>query len=237
MNEDRIAQIALLLTPQIGPIKSKELIQYFGSARAIFEGQSSKDLLQATRLSPMLLTAIHQKQYHKAAEKELIYCEKHKINLISSQDEAYPKRLLQCTHAPQLLYLKGKVDLNARKIIAFAGTRKPTERGKMICQTLVRELKAYQPLIVSGLAYGIDIIAHRTCLEQGIPTLGIVGHGLSSIYPTAHQSTAQEMRLNGGILSEHPTGTGIHPNHFPMRNRIIAGIADALILVGAYSRL
>lgn len=231
MNEDRIAQIALLLTPQIGPIKSKELIQYFGSARAIFEGQSSKDLLQATRLSPMLLTAIHQKQYHKAAEKELIYCEKHKINLISSQDEAYPKRLLQCTHAPQLLYLKGKVDLNARKIIAFAGTRKPTERGKMICQTLVRELKAYQPLIVSGLAYGIDIIAHRTCLEQGIPTLGIVGHGLSSIYPTAHQSTAQEMRLNGGVLSEHPTGTGIHPNHFPMRNRIIAGIADALILV------
>jgi DNA processing protein len=231
MNDDRIAQIALLLTPKIGPIKSKELIQYFGSARAVFEKQSSKDLLQATRLSPTILAALLQKQYHKAAEKELIYCQNHKISLISSQDEAYPRRLLQCAHAPQLLYLKGNVDLNARKTIAFAGTRKPTERGKMICQALVRGLKGYQPLIVSGLAYGIDIVAHKTCIEQGIPTLGVVGHGLPSIYPTAHQSTAQEMSLNGGVLSEHPTGTGIHPNHFPMRNRIIAGIADALILV------
>ena len=172
-------------------------------------------------------------------EHELAYARAHKIKVLAIQDEAnYPARLSQCVDAPLVLYQLGNADLNAHRIISVVGTRRCTERGRDLCNRLAADLARLQPgtLIVSGLAYGIDIAAHRAALANGLPTLGVLAHGLDEIYPRLHRQTAIEMLPQGGLLTEYMSHTQIEKVNFVQRNRIVAGLSDATIVVESAQR-
>jgi DNA processing protein len=165
------------------------------------------------------------------AEKEWNYCEKNQLQHLFILDENYPRRLKQCQDAPIMLYFKGTCDLNQKKIISIVGTRNETNYGQKILEELVSAFAHKNILVVSGLAYGVDIRAHRLCLENNIETVAVLGHGLDRIYPSSHRSTASKMIQNGGLLTEFPSNTNPDRENFPMRNRIIAGLSDATIVI------
>jgi DNA processing protein len=151
-------------------------------------------------------------------------------------DGTYPKRLKNCYDAPVLLYSKGNANLNPHKVISIVGTRNATEYGKQLCRQLIAELQQYPVLIVSGLALGIDVAAHKECLKLDIPTVGVLGHGLDRIYPSQNRATADKMIENGGLLTEFPSGTLPGRENFPQRNRIVAGVADATVIIEASTK-
>ena len=167
------------------------------------------------------------------AQKELDFIDKHAIQLYYYKDNNYPYRLAQCPDAPLMLYAKGKVEVNPRHIVSVVGTRMPSERGKDWCRQFVLDLAAQVPdlTIVSGLAYGIDVAAHKAAMESGIPTIIIPAHGLDRIYPSVHRNIAVQALNNGGILTEYTTGTEPERHNFVARNRIVAGLADAVVVV------
>ena len=165
------------------------------------------------------------------AEKEIAFIEKHNITPLFLTDAAYPQRLLHCYDAPTLLFYKGTADLNASKIVSIVGTRTNTDYGKTITEKLVQDLAEQNVLIVSGLAYGIDAFAHKAALKAQLPTVGVVGHGLDKVYPYAHTGLAKEMLQNGGLLTEFFSGTKPDKHNFPLRNRVVAGLADATVVV------
>lgn len=167
------------------------------------------------------------------AQKELDFIDKHAIQLYYYKDNNYPYRLAQCPDAPLMLYAKGKVEVNPRHIVSVVGTRMPSERGKDWCRQFVLDLAAQVPdlTIVSGLAYGIDVVAHKAAMESGIPTIIIPAHGLDRIYPSVHRNIAVQALNNGGILTEYTTGTEPERHNFVARNRIVAGLADAVVVV------
>lgn len=190
----------------------------------------------------MYTTACEAADYHPElisrdamayAQKELDFIDKHAIQLYYYKDNNYPYRLAQCPDAPLMLYAKGKVEVNPRHIVSVVGTRMPSERGKDWCRQFVLDLAAQVPdlTIVSGLAYGIDVAAHKAAMESGIPTIIIPAHGLDRIYPSVHRNIAVQALNNGGILTEYTTGTEPERHNFVARNRIVAGLADAVVVV------
>lgn len=172
------------------------------------------------------------------AQKELDFIEKHTIQLYYYKDTNYPYRLAQCVDAPLLLYGKGNIDVNPQHTVSVVGTRMPSERGKDWCRRLVLDLAAQVPnlTIISGLAYGIDVIAHKAAIEAGIPTIIIPAHGLDRVYPAVHRSVAVQSLDKGGILTEYTTGTEPERFNFVARNRIVAGMADAVVVVESKAR-
>lgn len=228
--EEKLYQIALTLIPKVGPVTARNLVSYCGSTEAVFKG-NKKTLLKIPGIGPQLCDNILNKKVFEKAEQELAFIEKHNIKTLFYLDEEYPKRLQHLTDSPTLLYYKGNTSLNASRNVAIVGTRQPSAHGIRICEELVEGLTAYNINIISGLAYGIDITAHRSCLSLNIPTIGVLGHGLNEIYPPQHKNVAQEMISNGGLLSEYPSYMRPDREHFPMRNRIVAGLCDALIVV------
>lgn len=225
-------QLALTFVPGIGDILAKNLISYCGSAEEIFKTSRYK-LLQIPGIGPKMAASILNTECHKRAEQELLFIEKNEIQAIFFTDTAYPKRLKSCVDSPMMLYFKGQADLNRKRIINVVGTRKATTYGRQLCEELVDSLKNYEVTVISGLAYGIDICAHKACVKQQIPTIGILGHGLDRLYPTAHRQTAERMLENGGLLTEFPSQTNPDRENFPKRNRVVAGMADATIVVEA----
>src|SRR5690606_12048818 len=167
------------------------------------------------------------------AEQEIRKCERNNVTLVFFTDANYPRRLRSIDDAPTLLYLKGNMDLDAAKTVGIVGTRRSTNYGRHCIEELVNGLKPLKPLIVSGLAYGIDILAHRQALDCGLPTVGILGSGVDVIYPSVHREVAMRMEAEGGLVSELPLGTKPDAHNFPARNRIIAGLSDALVVVEA----
>ncbi len=167
------------------------------------------------------------------AERECSFVEKHNIQTIWLTDSAYPQRLEACDDGPPLLYFKGDANFNDQHIVSVVGTRNSTAYGKKLCEDLIAGIKEINPIVVSGLAYGIDVIAHRAALQNHIPTIGVVAHGLDRIYPSMHRDIAEQMLHTGGLLTEFPSGTKPDRMNFPMRNRIIAGLADVTIVVEA----
>ena len=172
------------------------------------------------------------------AQKELDFIEKHSVQLYYYKDSNYPYRLAQCTDAPLLLYAKGNVEVNPKHVVSIVGTRMPSERGKDWCRQLVIDLASHIPdlTIVSGLAYGIDVIAHKAALESGIPTIIVPAHGLDRIYPATHRNVAVQALEMGGLLTEYTTGTEPERHNFVARNRIVAGVADAVVVVESKSK-
>ena len=223
-------QLALTQVPNIGDVQARLLVQHFGEASAIFKA-SKKVLESIDGIGTVRAASIHGFRDFEAAEKEIRFLEQYKITPLFLTDAAYPKRLLHCTDAPSLLFYKGTTDLNTAKILAVVGTRSHTEYGKKSTENLIEELAAHRVLIVSGLAYGIDAIAHKAALKSGLPTVGVVGHGLDKIYPQEHSGLAREMVQNGGLLTEFWSGTKPDKHNFPLRNRLVAGMSDATIVI------
>jgi DNA processing protein len=223
-------RIALTKIPKVGAVTAKNLIAHCGSAEAVFT--SSKNLLtKIAGIGDGIAAYILNADVLKWAEKELEFITKNKIQVLFHTDPAFPRRLASLNDCPMLLYYKGVVDLNAPRIVGIVGTRKPSPYGLRLCRSITEGLVAYNALIISGLAYGIDIAAHRACLEKKQPTVGIMGSGLQRIYPNEHRNTAEQMMEIGGLLTEYPSDQDPDAMHFPMRNRIIAGMSDALVVV------
>lgn len=230
-----IHKIGLTLIKGVGHIHAKRLLEHFGSAEAIFKA-SKRNLMEVTGIGAVTSGLILANHALKDAEKQLTFIKKHNIQVLFYTDQAYPHRLKHCYDAPVLLYYKGNADLNHPRIISVVGTRNATNYGKQLCKQLAETLAPYGVMVVSGLAYGIDIAAHKESLQCNIPTVGVMAHGLDRIYPQLHKPIAQKMLLNGGLLTEFISGTNADKENFPKRNRIIAGLADATIVVEATAK-
>ena len=220
----------------MGDITAKNLIAYCGSAEGVFKAK--KSLLEkipgiGTILIDVVSNGDIQKDALICAEEEIKFIEKKKIIPLFFTDPNYPRRLKQCADSPVMLYTKGNMKLNSEKIISMVGSRKSTAYGKKICEQIVDAFASYNVLIVSGLAYGIDITSHRAALKNNLATIGVLAHGLDLVYPSEHTGTSEKMLDDGGLISEFMSNTKMNPEYFPRRNRIVAGISDATIVIEA----
>jgi len=227
-----IHQIALTLIRNVGHINAKRLLDRYGSAEAVFSADKHS-LLQIPGVGEVIANQILNTNALKLAAEQLRFIEKHKIEVLFYTSDRYPRRLKECYDAPVLLYYKGNADLNHPRIVSVVGTRNATTYGQALCQQLAETLQPYNVLVVSGLAYGIDVAAHRESLAFDIPTVGVLGHGLDRMYPLLHKQIANQMLKNGGLLTEFPLQTNPDKENFPKRNRIIAGMADVTVVVEA----
>ncbi len=223
-------KIALTLIPNIGDILAKRLVAYCGSIQGVFEEKKSS-LQKIPGIGSFHADDIVNHTIFDRAEEELIFIEKNNITPLFYLDNNYPKRLTYCEDSPVMLYYKGNANLNSEKIISIVGTRDATEYGKKLCEKLIADLAGHSVLIVSGLAYGIDICAHKAALDNKLSTVCTLAHGLDRIYPAIHRSTAEKMVENGGWLTDFTSKTVPDRENFPRRNRIVAGISDATIVI------
>ncbi len=230
--EDEIlARLALTFIDGVGPKMARVLLSHFGDARNIMSAPA-KDLKSVGGMGEVRAKACKDATVLARAEAELRFIQKHSLQALFFTDKDYPTRLRNCEDAPILLFYRGNAPLNAEKIVAIVGTRKNTDYGARATEALVEGLQAQEGLlIVSGLAFGIDAIAHRKCVQLGLPTVGVVAHGLDRIYPTANKSLAKDMVQQGGVLTEFPSGTNPDRTNFPLRNRIVAGLSDVVVIV------
>lgn len=228
--DDKLYQIALTLLPKVGPVTVRNLVSYCGSVPAVFEA-STKELCRVPGVGARISQAIRASDVLEQAASEYAFLKAHNIQPLFYLDDDYPARLRHLPGSPTLLYYKGTASLNASRTVAIIGTRRASPQGIGFCEKLVEELAPYGVTIISGLAFGVDVCAHRACVEYGVPTIGVLGHGLRRIYPHQHRKVAYDMLENGGLLSEYTSRTGPSREHFPMRNRIVAGICDALIVI------
>ena len=232
MKDEQLYSIALTRIPGLGLIGIHKLVDALGSATAVFRNR--KDLCELVPgISPKQIKALDCPEAFRRAEEELLFTETNRIRCLTLTDEDYPSRLRECDDAPLVLYYRGNAALNALKIINIVGPRHATAYGQDICIRFLEELAAMLPevLVVSGLAYGIDIHAHRAALANHLNTIGVLAHGLDRIYPSAHRKTAIEMLEQGGLITEFMSGTNPARQHFVRRNRIVAGMSDATIVV------
>ncbi|TXI35104.1 MAG: DNA-protecting protein DprA [Niabella sp.] len=229
MHNNFLYQIALTLIPQIGCVQARILLEHL-PPEEIFKAKAST-LEKIDGLGEVRVKQIKAFNQFEIAEKELAFIEKYKIQPLFISDEAYPKRLLNCYDAPVMLYYRGNAVLNQSKIIAIVGSRLHTDYGKNITDDLIKGLAEQNILVVSGLAYGIDCLAHKAALKHKLQTVGVLAHGLDKIYPPGHTDMAKEMITHGGLLTEFISKTKPERHNFPSRNRIVAGMCDATIVV------
>lgn len=225
-------QLALTFVKKIGPVLAKSMISQFGDAEQIFR-LSKTALTKARGIGAKTLQLADFDEALRRAELELKFIERNNIDVFFYTDPRYPKRLKNCHDSPLLLFSRGNANLNMQRVISIVGTRNATDYGRQLCKQLVEELQEYNILIASGLALGIDVAAHKECLRMGVPTVGVLGHGYDRMYPSQNRGTAEKMLENGGLLSEYPSGTKPDRENFPQRNRIVAGMADATVVVEA----
>lgn len=230
MSEDQIAIMALVRTPGVGFVTIRQLISYCGGPANVYKADYKK-LIKTPGVGEKVSRLIQQKSGWVEAEREWILCEKDGINLVFYTDANYPKRLKPLYDAPVLLYSRGKIEYNTTRSVGIVGTRKVTDYGKSVTESIIRELLPYNPVVISGLAYGVDITAHRACIKNGLSTIGVMASGIDVIYPAAHLRTSHDMLSNGGIVTENPLGAKPDFMRFPARNRIIAGLSDVTIVV------
>jgi DNA processing protein len=230
MYDDLFYRIALTTIPGIGAVQAKILVDHFQEAQNVFKAKEST-LEKIEGIGPVRARNIKEFENFAAVESEIEFIERYKIQALFLTDQQYPQRLLNCYDAPTMLYYRGNADLNNSKIISIIGTRNNTEYGREVTEQLVQDLESFKVIIVSGLAYGIDIIAHKAALQHNLQTVGVLAHGLDKIYPKLHLVTAKQMTMYGGLLTEFPRGTLPDKHNFPRRNRIVAGMADATVVV------
>jgi DNA processing protein len=232
MNDDLLYQIAITSIPGIGGITARKLISNCGRAESIFNEKKEK-LQKIPGIGSVIAHSISNKDALKRAENELDFINKHGIRAISFTDNDYPYRLKQCEDGPVVLFVKGNVDLNARKVISIVGTRNMTNYGRQKSTEIIEGLKKHSALVVSGLAYGVDACAHSMAMDCGLKTVAVLGHGLDRIYPSQHTNLAKKMLKQGGLVTDFISGTLPDRENFPKRNRIIAGLCDAVIVIEA----
>lgn len=228
--EDLKYQIALLEMMHVGPRVARKIIKHFGSAEAAINASQS-ELKEIGDIGLKLVQQRDNKDFLNFADAQMAFCEKKGATVLSYFSKAYPDRLKQCIDAPLVLYQMGHCNLNANRMIAIVGTRNCTKYGRDICAEMVAELQKYNVTIVSGLAYGIDACAHRNAIKNNMYNIGVVAHGLDRIYPIDHRGLANEIVSKGAILTEFPTKTNPDRENFPQRNRIVAGMVDAVVVI------
>ncbi len=225
-------KIALGLIPRIGDINARKLVSHFGSVEAVFS-ESYRNLTRIPGIGSGLAKYISNRSYLDIAEKEAEYVTKNNIRTFFYLDNDYPFRLKQCDDSPVVFFFKGNCDLNAPKLLSVVGTRSATIEGKEICEKIIAGLAEGHPdlVIVSGLAYGIDICSHKAALSKNLQTIGVLGHGFKTMYPAIHRSTAEAMLRNGALITDFFSDALPERNNFIKRNRIIAGLSDATLVV------
>ena len=228
--EESIYALALSMVPNIGCIRAKQIIAQLGSAEAFFQ-EKPKNLKKLVGLSNHKLTHACLEKVLCDAEKIMAHALRDEQKIYHYLDEDYPRRLKQIDDAPIILFGKGNIEANARRTLGIVGTRNATHYGKQVTEDIVASLKDKDITVISGLAMGIDGVAHKSCVHAGIPTIALLGHGLDLVYPYQHKKLSEEMMALGGLLTEFPNGTKPDACNFPMRNRIVAGMVDALVVV------
>jgi DNA processing protein len=232
MDQNRLSFLALHFIPGIGDYLIRQLVSYCGSAEQVFKTPKGK-LLKIPGVGEVTAEAIRQGKPFPQAEKEVKFAETENVQLIFFTDKNYPSRLRHVSDAPSLLYTKGKIDFENPKTVGIVGTRQATSYGRERVEELVQNLVSHEALVVSGLAYGIDIHAHKHAVKNNLPTIGVMGSGMDVIYPSTHKEIAKKMMENGGLVTEFSFGTPPDAHNFPARNRIVAGLCDAVIIVEA----
>jgi DNA processing protein len=233
MNENQLLyQVALGMIPGVGSITARKLIDHAGSLEGIFSEKQSS-LQKIPGIGALLSKRVSDGGLLLAADGEVDYILKNNIRPLFYRDPDYPERLNQCHDAPLILYMKGTLDLNPARIISVVGTRSPTDYGMHHCRSLIRELAAghTDAIVVSGLAYGIDICAHKSALDNQLATIAVLGHGFRHLYPAVHLAIAKKIEKKGALLTEFCSTTKPERNNFIRRNRIIAGLSDATVII------
>ena len=229
MDEELLYQIALTMIPGIGDVHAKNLLNCFQTPKEIFN--APKRLLEKVEgIGAIKAKKIKAFEDFSKCEEEIKFIERFKIKPLFFKDKDYPKRLNHCYDSPIMLYYKGTADLNSSKILSVVGTRKNSSYGKEVCEHFIKSLHK-DILVVSGLAYGIDTIAHKCALKYNIPTVGVIAHGLNRIYPSENKTLAKQMVNNGGLLTDFCSFSKPDRENFPKRNRIIAGICDSILVI------
>ncbi|APY11050.1 DNA protecting protein DprA [Seonamhaeicola sp. S2-3] len=227
---DLLYTLALQHIPKIGDITAKRLISFCGSAEAVLK-EKKQNLIKIDGIGLSILEGIHSSNHLKAAENEIEFIKANNIRVTYFKDESYPERLKHCIDGPILLFQSGNINLKNHRIISIVGTRKITTNGIAFCEKLVEQLIPYNPVIVSGFAYGTDITAHKAAIKNNLQTVGCLAHGLNQIYPKSHKKYMVDVEQNGGFFSDFWSTDVFDRNNFLKRNRIIAGLSEATIVI------
>jgi DNA processing protein len=230
-NQQEISDyLTLSLINGIGPRNARKIIAHYGTPGAFLEKPLQERI---PGLKPERLSRISIDECRRQADLEIIFMEKEGVCPLALSDPRYPHRLKACDDGPLVLYTQGDMNLNANRMIAVVGTRKATDYGQRVTEEIIAELKRYNCTLVSGLAYGIDSMAHRAALAGGIQNVGVLAHGLDRLYPSANLSLSSKMKDHGGLVTDFPSGTNPDRENFPARNRIVAGLVDAVVVIEA----
>jgi DNA processing protein len=235
MNEEKIFQLALTFVPGIGNVHNKQLISYIGSAKAVFHAKPAKlrNVPGVGIRTSSIFSQTNTSDLIARAEKEFLRAEKEKIAILHFTDKEYPDRLKRILDAPSVLYYKGTAKLNPGKAVSIVGTRQASDYGKEAVDMIIEGLVGHNAQIISGLAYGIDVYAHKSSLHHNLETIGVMASGINIIYPSTHRNIAAQMTTKGGLITECHFDEKPESHNFPARNRIIAGMSDAVIIVEA----
>lgn len=228
--DDLFYTLVLQKVPNLGDASAKKLIQKAGSSEAIFKEKKS-NLLKIDGIGAFKLKDLHSKDFFTSAEEEIKFIEENGIETSFFKEDDYPEKLKHCIDGPLLFFKRGNINLNKKRILSIVGTRKVTSYGSAICEQLMEEIAPLDPIIVSGFAYGVDITAHKAAVKNGLQTIGCLAHGLNQIYPKTHQKYVKEVEHNGGFITEFWSSDSFNKTNFLKRNRIIAGISEATIVI------
>ncbi|MFZ6050479.1 DNA-processing protein DprA [Halocola ammonii] len=229
-SEDVVYKVALTLVKNLGPINARKLVSHCGGVKEVFEASKS-GFKGIEGVRAKLIKDEFNDDLLEEAQKEVDFAEENGVSIYFYLDKEYPNRLKYCQDSPLVLYGKGNLKMNPGRMLSVVGTRRATPYGLDECEKIIGDLSDTGVTIVSGMAYGIDICAHKSALKNDLPTIGCLGHGLDRFYPSLHRSTAEKMMKNGGVISEFRKGTKPDAQNFPKRNRIVAGMADGVLVV------
>lgn len=232
---DLFYTLALQRVEGVGDIMAKKLISHCGSAEGVFKTKSNQ-LAAIDGVGTSLLKNLKDQSVFDKANKEIAFIQNNNINVAYFQDENYPDKLKHCVDAPLILFTAGNIDLKSRKIISIVGTRQITSYGMEFCKKLIEDLVPLNPVIVSGFAYGVDIVAHQLAMENNLQTIGVLAHGLNQIYPKTHKKYMAKIEQNGGFMTEFWSSANPDKENFVKRNRIVASIAEATIVIESADR-
>ena len=233
--QDLFYLLALQRIEGVGDIMAKKLLTHFGSAEAVFNAKIAQ-LTAIDGVGSVLLKNFKDKSVFEKATAELEFIKNNAINVAFFQDENYPDRLKHCIDGPLLLFTSGNINLQNRRIISIVGTRQITSYGTEFCRKLIEDLAPLDPIIVSGFAYGVDIVAHQLAMEHNLQTIGVVAHGLNQIYPKTHKKYVAKVEQNGGFMTEFWSSSNPDKENFVRRNRIVAGMSEATIVIESADR-
>jgi len=234
-DQDLFSLLALLKVDGVGDVLGKKLLHSFGSASDIFKAKSTQ-LATVDGIGSVLLKNLKDKTIFEKADRELSFIKNNNIQTSFFQDESYPEKLKHCFDAPILLFTAGNLDLKNKKIISIVGTRQITSYGIDFCKKLIEDLAPLDPIIVSGFAYGVDIVAHQASIDYNLQTIGVLAHGLNQIYPRTHKKYMAKMEENGGFITEFWSDSNTDKEKFVRRNRIVAGMTEATIVIESADR-